>query len=204
MNKLYYSIFILISFFITSCAGGWTNFTPVNQGEVIDIGHYKVTVPKGDGWSVKINKNQGFVTLKKQNIDGNVISITILAGRISDELARQSSSFISNTILSEEERGLRERGKRKNYSIYEGESYWKFVTIEGKRCYVWGYTIRDWSNDMEKQIKYAMYVYGPSDYKTSKIFYTFLIGVPLKVDFTIYKPDLTIIDSIIESFIEEK
>jgi hypothetical protein len=70
-------ILIIIIPFLFSCATTIPG-QQYTQGSIIDMGHFSVIGPPGDGWFVNIQKGQGTVEFIKRNISQSTGSVNEL------------------------------------------------------------------------------------------------------------------------------
>jgi hypothetical protein len=177
------------------------------QGSIIDMGHFSVVGPPGDGWFVNIQKGQGTVEFIKRNVSqstGSVnesIMIRVFRNWITDEkLKRLSEEEVAVDFRANEEAGMLMMGvMRGEYDLTDVK---KDTTMIGdKKLYLMSYRTSGWNKGPTRQ-KWindsVLYLFFPADFKEKHYFYCFQLGHLFMQGF-LEKGDLTPIIPVINS-----
>ena len=198
MKKSPKIMLILLFLLLLSCA------TPLpgrqyTQESIIDMGHFSVIGPAGDGWFVNIQKDQGAVEFQKRNVSqssgliNESTMIRVFRNCITDEkLKRLSEEKVADDFREREEVGMLMMGVMKGE--YELTDVKKDTTMIGdKKLYLMSYRTSGWSKGPTRQ-KWindsVLYLFFPTDFKEKYFFYCFLIG-HLFMQGSLEKGDLT-------------
>ena len=206
MKKSTNIILILLFPLLLSCATTLPG-REYTQGNIIDIGHFSVVGPPGDGWFVNIQKGQGIVEFLKRNVSestGSVnesILIRVFRNWITDEkLKRLSEEEVADDFRRNEEAGMLMMGVMRG--VYELSDVKKDTTIIGdKKLYFMSYRTWGWSKGPARQ-KWindsVLYLFFPANFKEKHFFYCFQLGHLFMQGF-LEKGDLTPIIPVVNS-----
>jgi len=206
MKKTINRLLILVFLLLLSCATTHPG-RQYTQGSIIDMGHFSVIGPTGDGWFVNIQKGQGTVEFIKRNVSqstGSVnesIMIRVFRNWITDEkLKRLSEEEVAVDFRANEEAGMLMMGVlRGEYDLTDVK---KDTTMIGdKKLYLMSYRTSGWSKGPTRQ-KWindsVLYLFFPADFKEKHYFYCFQLGHLFMQGF-LEKGDLTPIIPVINS-----
>jgi hypothetical protein len=177
------------------------------QGSVIDIGHFSVIGPPGDGWFVNIEKNKGVVEFIKRNVSqstGSIdetIMVRVFRNWITDEkLKLLSEEKVADDFRANEETGMWTMGVLRGEYILTDVK--KDTTMMGdKKLYLMSYRTSGWPKGPTRQgwiNDSVLYLFFPADFKEKHFFYCFQIG-HLFMQGVLEKGDLTPIIPVISS-----
>jgi len=177
------------------------------QGSIIDMDHFSVIGPPGDGWFVKIQKDQGAVEFIKRNVSQSTgstnesIMIRVFRNWITDEkLKRLSEEEVADDFRANEETGMWTMGVMRGEYILTDVK--KDTTMIGdKKLYLMSYRTSGWPKGPTRQRwinDSVLYLFFPADFKEKHFFYCFQLGHLFMQGF-LEKGDLTPIIPVINS-----
>lgn len=158
--------------------------------------------PEGSDWRMKTNgvitNEAGEIISFKRSQDGEKYTfISIGLGYNESRSISKTEDQAAALFFNTEESEMRKRGSTRSYWL-KGISREKTI-IGKKKLHVMKYTITDHSH-VPMEIKYAMYLFFPNYSKQPKSYYIFLVGDVSKINNTPYATDLTVVDTVIDSF----
>jgi hypothetical protein len=180
------------------------------QGSVIEMGHFSVIGPPGDGWFVNIQKDKGFVDFQKRNVSmatgivNDTTIIRVFRNWIWDQkFWRLSEEEVANDYRAGEEADMIRRGVMTGQ--YELSDVKKDIAMIGdKKVYFMSYKTLGWSKgdkgptDHRVVGEAVLYLFFPADFKEKHFFYIFLINHSY-LQGSLQKGDLTPIIPVINS-----
>jgi hypothetical protein len=194
-------VFSAVSLLI-SCATGqqMTQNTGrnVEGGQVVDAGSFTVRAPLEGEWQVKVDRADGSVQFTKRIPLPRHCNVWMHTGLLHPGEEKRTEDDIARSIFDFEEKNMRERGATRSYTPTRLSR--EVTDIAGKRLYLMSYTMIDRGHAVPMEFKYAMYLYFPPNLKQKRTYYNFIIGEISKIMENTYETDLTIIESVIESF----
>jgi len=182
IKKYIRAILILILPFLLSCATTQRG-RQYTQGSIIDMAHFSVIGPPGDGWFVNVQKGKGTVEFIKRNvsqsagsINGSII-IRVFRNWITDEnLKRFSEEKVADDFRANEEAGMLMMGVMKGeYTLTDVK---KDTTMIGdKKLYLMSYRTSGLGKPVPRKwiSEAVLYLFFPADFKEKHFFYCFLI-----------------------------
>jgi len=205
MKKSFKAVLILLFPLLLSCAT-----TPpgrqYTQGGIIDMGHFSVIGPPGDGWSVNIQKDQRKIEFEKRNVSQSTgfinesILIHVFRNGVTDEkIKRLTEEEVADDFRGKEEVGMLMRGVM--MGKYELSDVKKDTIIIGDRkLYFMSYRTSGFGKPVPRKwiSEATLYLFFPADFKEKHFFYCFLIQ-QVKVEGFFGAYDLTPIISVINS-----
>ena len=189
-------LLLLTGFLLVSCAS--TNVRPISAGDLVTMkGRYSVKTPNGNNWRVETDEVRGELRFDRNLDGGKSTFIVIHPVQAEPSSISQTEDQAAISIFAREERIMRERGSTRSYFLKDLSR--GTTTIGRKRLHVMKYTISD-HNRVPMEIKYAMYLYFPNYTKQTRTHYIFLVGDVFKINNIPYATDLTVVDTVIDSF----
>ena len=206
MEKPFKTLLILLFLLLLSCATVLPG-RQYTQGSTIDMNHYSVIGPPGDGWVVNIQKDQRTVEFIKRNVSqstgliNDTTMIRVFRNWITEErLRRLSEEEVADDFRKMEEQGMIMMGVIKGE--YELSDVKKDTTMIGdKKLYFMSYRTSGWSKGPTRQkwiSDSVLYLFFPADFKENYYFYCFQLG-HLFMEGTLGKGDLTPIIPVINN-----
>ena len=206
MKKSFNALLILLFLLLLSCATVLPG-RQYTQGSTIDINHYSVIGPPGDGWVVNIQKDQRTVEFIKRNVSqstgliNDTTMIRVFRNWITEgRLRRLSEEEVADDFRKMEEQGMIMMGVMKGE--YELSDVKKDTTMIGdKKIYFMSYITSGWSKGPTRQrwiSDSVLYLFFPADFKEKYYFYCFQLG-HLFMQGSFEKGDLTPIIPVINS-----
>lgn len=209
IKKSFDILLILFFLLLFSCATTLSG-RQYTQGSIIEMGHYSIIGPPGDGWVVNIQKSQGTVEFQKRNASrstdliGEATLIKVLRNWVVEEkLKRLSEVEVASHYRNCEEADMIRRGVMTGQ--YELSDVKKDTTLIGdKKVYFMSYKTLGWSKgnkgltDPRVVGEAVLYLFFPADFKKNHFFYIFLINHSY-LQGSLQKGDLTPIIPVISS-----
>lgn len=184
---------VIATLLLLSCASRGTSVN-VSPGQRIEMAKFSVIAPSGKGWTIRKDEFvEGNISFRRED-PFTIMSVT--PGFLRQVCDADNEDTIASMIFAGEERNMTERGATRSYAPSGFAK--SLIEIEGKTLHVMSYSIA--SAPPRPVANYNMYIYFPPDWKQSKVFYGFLIGVDQRKDDTVHDPRFTEIHSIISSF----
>jgi hypothetical protein len=189
---------ILLFLLLLSCATTLPG-RQYTQGSVIDMGHFSVIGPPGDGWFVNIQKNKGVVEFIKRNVSqspgsiNETIMVRVFQNSITDEkLKHLSEEKVADDFRANEETGMLVMGAMRG-EYYLTDVKKDTAMIGDKKLYLMSYRTSGWSKGPARQ-KWindsVLYLFFPADFKEKHFFYCLQLG-HLFMQGSLEKGDLT-------------
>jgi hypothetical protein len=206
MGKHIKTLLILLLPLLLSCATTLPG-RQYTQGSIIDMDHFSIIGPPGDGWFVNIQKGQGIVEFIKRSVSQSTGSVTesimirVFRNWITDEkLKSLSEEKVADDFRSNEEAGMLMMGvMRGEYDLTDVK---KDATMIGdKKLYLMSYRTSGWSKGSTRQRwinDSVLYLFFPADFRDKHFFYCFQLGHLFMQGF-LEKGDLTPIIPVINS-----
>ena len=206
MGKYIRILLILLVPLLLSCATTLPG-RRYTQGSIIDIDHFSIIGPPGDGWFVNIQKGQGIVEFIKRSVSqsagsiNEAVIIRVFRNGITDEkLKRLSEEKVADDFRASEEAGMLMMGvMRGEYDLTDLKK--DTAMIGDKKLYLMSYRTSGWSKGSTRQQwinDSVLYLFFPADFKESHFFYCFQVGHLFMQGF-LEKGDLTPIIPVINS-----
>jgi len=181
-GKYIKTLLILLFPLLLSCATTLPG-RQYTQGSIIDMGHYSVIGPPGDGWFINIQKDQRKVEFQKRNVSQSTgfinesTLIHVIQNWVADEkLKRLSEEEVADDFRIKEEVGMLIRGV--GMGKYELADVKKDKIIIGdKKLYFMGYKTSGVGKPVPRKwiSEAVLYLFFPADFKERHFFYCFLI-----------------------------
>jgi len=177
------------------------------EGSIIDMGHFSVIGPPGDGWFVNIQKGQLTVEFMKRNVSqstgliNDTTMIKVFRNWITDKrLKSLSEEEVADDFRANEEAGMLMMGVMRG--LYELSDVKKGTTMIGdKKLYFMSYRTSGWSKGPTRQkwiSDSVLCLFFPANFKEKYYFYCFQLGHLFMQGF-LEKGDLTPIISVISN-----
>lgn len=205
MKKSFKTLLVVLFPLLLTCATTLPG-RHYTQGNIIDMGHFSIIGPSGEGWVVNIKKDQETIEFQKRIVSqstgllNDITMIKVFRNWVTEERFMPSEEEVADDFRKMEEEGMIRMGVMKGK--YELTDVKKDTTvIGGKKLYFMSYRTSGWSIGPVRR-KYindaVLYLFFPSDFKERHFFYCFLIQHS-DMQGSLEKGDLTPIIPVISS-----
>ena len=159
------------------------------QGNIIDVGHFSVIGPPGDGWFVNIQKRQGEVKFEKRNLSQSTglinASTTMIVSRrrVEDKKLRSlSEEEFADAYREDEWQSLikvsGKKGMPEYFDVKKGTT-----AIGDKKIYYMSYRASGWIKAVKHTCEGMLYLFLPADFEERHFFYWFWIEQIIAEDY---------------------